>query len=65
MELSGRVADGGGGGWALRAGVEALSGNYIVCFDPIDGSSNIDAAIATGSIFGIYTPVWRCRLTPG
>ena len=34
--------------------VEAISGDYIVCFDPIDGSSNIDAAVPTGSIFGIY-----------
>ena len=34
--------------------VEAISGDYIVCFDPIDGSSNIDAAVTTGSIFGIY-----------
>lgn len=29
------------------------SSNYIACFDPIDGSSNLDAAIATGSIFGV------------
>ena len=35
--------------------VEAISGDYIVCFDPIDGSSNIDAAVTTGSIFGIYS----------
>ena len=33
--------------------VEAISGDYIVCFDPIDGSSNIDAAVTTGSIFGV------------
>ena len=31
------------------------SGQYIVAFDPIDGSSNIDAAVTTGSIFGIYS----------
>ncbi|KAI8475342.1 MAG: fructose-1,6-bisphosphatase class 1/Sedoheputulose-1,7-bisphosphatase [Monoraphidium minutum] len=31
-------------------------GNYIVAFDPIDGSSNLDACISSGSIFGIYTP---------
>jgi fructose-1,6-bisphosphatase I len=35
---------------------EAISGDYIVTFDPIDGSSNIDAAVTTGSIFGIYSP---------
>ena len=27
-------------------------GHYVVCFDPLDGSSNIDAGISTGSIFG-------------
>jgi fructose-1,6-bisphosphatase I len=37
-------------------GVDAISGDYIVTFDPIDGSSNIDAAVPTGSIFGIYSP---------
>jgi len=29
-------------------------GNFIVCFDPLDGSSNIKSNITTGSIFGIY-----------
>ncbi|CAM9512884.1 unnamed protein product [Discosporangium mesarthrocarpum] len=27
---------------------------YVVVFDPLDGSSNIDASIPTGTIFGIY-----------
>jgi len=31
---------------------ETTSGNYIVVFDPLDGSSNIDAGISVGSIFG-------------
>lgn len=35
---------------------ETYSGNYIVVFDPIDGSANIDTALTTGSIFGIYGP---------
>lgn len=30
------------------------SGNYMVCFDPLDGSSNIDVNITTGTIFSIY-----------
>nr|XP_022910442.1 fructose-1,6-bisphosphatase 1 [Onthophagus taurus] len=30
------------------------SGKYIVCFDPLDGSSNIDCLASIGSIFGIY-----------
>lgn len=26
--------------------------NYVVCFDPLDGSSNVDAGIPTGTIIG-------------
>jgi fructose-1,6-bisphosphatase I len=29
-------------------------GKYIVCFDPLDGSSNIDCLVSIGSIFCIY-----------
>lgn len=29
-------------------------GKYIVCFDPLDGSSNIDCLASIGSIFSIY-----------
>lgn len=29
-------------------------GKYIICFDPLDGSSNIDCLVSIGSIFGIY-----------
>lgn len=29
-------------------------GPYVVIFDPLDGSRNIDASIPTGTIFGIY-----------
>lgn len=29
-------------------------GKYIVCFDPLDGSSNIDCLVSIGSIFGIW-----------
>lgn len=32
----------------------AKHGRYIVCFDPLDGSSNIDCLVSIGSIFGIY-----------
>lgn len=32
----------------------AKCGRYIVCFDPLDGSSNIDCLVSIGSIFGIY-----------
>ncbi|XP_065189554.1 fructose-1,6-bisphosphatase 1-like [Sycon ciliatum] len=32
----------------------ANQGKYIVTFDPLDGSSNIDCLVSIGSIFGIY-----------
>ena len=34
-------------------------GKYIVCMDPLDGSSNIDCNVSVGSIFSIYR-----RITP-
>lgn len=30
------------------------SGNYVVIFDPLDGSSNIDVNVSIGTIFSIY-----------
>jgi fructose-1,6-bisphosphatase I len=32
---------------------EALGAKYIACFDPLDGSSNIDCNVSVGSIFSI------------
>jgi len=32
----------------------SIHSNYIVAFDPLDGSSNIDNCISIGTIFGIY-----------
>ncbi|KAK6938281.1 Fructose-1-6-bisphosphatase class 1, C-terminal [Dillenia turbinata] len=32
----------------------AKRGRYCVCFDPLDGSSNIDCGVSIGTIFGIY-----------
>ena len=32
-------------------------GRYVLVFDPLDGSSNIDANVGTGTIFGIF----RCK----
>jgi len=29
-------------------------GKYVICFDPLDGSSNIDCLVTIGSIFGIW-----------
>lgn len=37
------------------------SGRYTAVFDPIDGSSNIDAGIPVGTIFGIFDQV-ECEL---
>lgn len=47
-------------------------GKYIVCFDPLDGSSNIDCLVSIGSIFAILrkpsdaaTPAEQDALQPG
>ncbi len=31
-----------------------LAGDYVVVFDPLDGSSNIDVGVSIGTIFAIY-----------
>ncbi len=35
----------------------ARKGKYVVCMDPLDGSSNIDYNVSVGSIFSIYRRV--------
>ncbi|MCA0426312.1 MAG: class 1 fructose-bisphosphatase [Bacteroidetes bacterium] len=35
-------------------GVYSKSGKYVVCIDPLDGSSNIDVNVSIGTIFSIY-----------
>uniref|UniRef100_A0A3B3DDN2 Fructose-1,6-bisphosphatase 1 n=1 Tax=Oryzias melastigma TaxID=30732 RepID=A0A3B3DDN2_ORYME len=46
-------------------------GKYIVCFDPLDGSSNIDCLVSIGTIFSIYRkttddePCEKDALQPG
>lgn len=30
------------------------AGRFVCCFDPLDGSSNIDCNVSTGTIFGVY-----------
>ncbi|ELT96432.1 hypothetical protein CAPTEDRAFT_21125 [Capitella teleta] len=46
-------------------------GKYIVCFDPLDGSSNIDCLVSIGTIFSVYrkisdgNPTVRDALQPG
>eukprot|EP01133_Synstelium_polycarpum_P012606 gene12606-14795_t len=36
---------------------ESECGNYVVTFDPLDGSSNLDANVSVGSIFAIFRKV--------
>lgn len=35
----------------------AMNGKYVVLFDPLDGSSNIDVNVSIGTIFSIYKRV--------
>lgn len=40
-------------------------GNYLICFDPLDGSSNIDINLSVGTIFSILrTPVDHAPTEP-
>lgn len=39
-------------------------GRYVLVYDPLDGSSNIDANVGTGTIFGIFRcKTWETRGT--
>jgi fructose-1,6-bisphosphatase I len=37
---------------------------YVAVFDPLDGSSNVDAGIPTGTIIGIYEHDENCKIDP-
>jgi len=37
---------------------------YVAVFDPLDGSSNVDAGIPTGTIVGIYEHDDSCQIDP-
>ncbi len=39
---------------SIDCGNAAVTGEYVVVYDPVDGSSNIDVAAPIGTIFGIY-----------
>lgn len=43
---------------------ESYDSKYVAVFDPLDGSSNIDAAISTGTIFGIFEEKEECLVDP-
>lgn len=36
---------------------EHMAGKYCVAFDPLDGSSNIDCNVSTGTIFSVWERV--------
>lgn len=38
-------------------GLYSKSGKYVICIDPLDGSSNIDVNVSIGTIFSIYRRV--------
>jgi fructose-1,6-bisphosphatase I len=40
------------------------SERYVAVFDPLDGSSNVDAGIPTGTIIGIYEHDEACEIDP-
>lgn len=37
-------------------------GGYVAVFDPLDGSSNVDAGIPVGTIFGIFANAEECSI---
>merc|ERR1719356_1647943 len=47
--------------WEREVIVEE-SGKFVAVFDPLDGSSNIDANIPTGTIFGIFEEPDSCEV---
>jgi fructose-1,6-bisphosphatase I len=38
-------------------GAYSKNGRYVICIDPLDGSSNIDVNVSIGTIFSIYRRV--------
>lgn len=40
-------------------------GGYVAVFDPLDGSSNVDAGIPVGTIFGIFSNNDECLIDDG
>lgn len=45
--------------------IENAKGGYVIAFDPLDGSSNIDCNLSVGTIFGIYKKVTSASGKPG
>jgi len=45
-------------------GTYSIHGNYVVCIDPLDGSSNIDVNVSIGTIFSVYRRVTAAGTPP-
>ena len=56
------VLDDEGLGTYATAGLMDETGRYTAVFDPLDGSSNVDAGIPTGTIFGIFEDTMECEV---
>ena len=45
-------------------GTFSKNGKYVICMDPLDGSSNIDVNVSIGTIFSIYKRVTEVGTEP-
>lgn len=46
----------------LRIPEQYKKGSYVLVFDPLDGSSNIDVNVSIGTVFGVYRCIdWELR----
>ena len=46
-------------------GAVSKNAKYVVCMDPLDGSSNIDVNVSIGTIFSIYRRITPSESGPG
>lgn len=49
----------------VQRGTDGSSGRYVIVFDPLDGSSNIDVNVSVGTIFSIYLLSEASKGDPG
>jgi fructose-1,6-bisphosphatase I len=45
-------------------GAYSKNGKYVICIDPLDGSSNIDVNVSIGTIFSVYRRVTEPGIEP-
>lgn len=62
---SGEAEDKLTGSWENKDLIVEETGRYVAVFDPLDGSSNVDAGIPTGTIIGIYDHDENCLTDAG